>query len=162
MKFSSAARCLKAIARHYFEGVFAQSGAIRRKQDATISLRQFEREEEQLLKIVFDVKCLAAPRARKRRRIENDRVEFLSLAGEPRKNREHVVRDELVVVARQTVKRKIFPPSRQRFLGKIDIYRLRSDRSRRHRKGARIGKTIQQPLWRDLAHVASVLPLIDK
>src|SRR6266496_5546934 len=115
MKFSSAARCLEAVTRHYFEGVFAQSGAIRRKQDATVSRRQFERKEEQRFKIVFDVKCFAEPRARKRRRIENDRVEFLSLAGEPRKNREHVVRDKLVVVGRQTVQGKILPPSRQRF-----------------------------------------------
>src|SRR5438046_99443 len=103
MNCSCPARCLKAITRHYFEGVFAQSRAICGKEDATISLYQVKREEEDFFKIVFDVKCFAPPRTRKRRRVENDRVEFLSLADEPRKNGEHVVCDELVVVDRQTV-----------------------------------------------------------
>jgi hypothetical protein len=42
MERGGAPCCLEAVAGHYFQRVFAQSGAISRKQDVAVSLRQFE------------------------------------------------------------------------------------------------------------------------
>ena len=42
--------------------MFAQSGAISRKQDVAISLCQFEGVDEQFLKIIFNLKRLSSGR----------------------------------------------------------------------------------------------------
>ena len=62
----------------------------------------------------------------------------------------------------QAVQRKILSTPRQRFLGKIDIESGRSYVSGANRKGAGIGKTVQKPLGRNVAHMAPVFSLIDK
>src|SRR5437762_13432434 len=67
-----------------------------------------------------------------------------------------------MIVDRQTVEGEILPTARQRFLGKIGINRSRSDRCRANGKGTCVGKTIQETLRSDLAHVAPIFPLIDK
>src|ERR1700730_1202865 len=62
----------------------------------------------------------------------------------------------------QRIERKILSAPRQRFLGKIDIHRLRSDRSRCHGKRAGVSKTIQKAFRLDLPDVTPVFSLIDK
>ena len=62
MKRGGAPRRLESVAGHYFKGMFAQSGAIRRKQDVAISLCQFEGVDEQFLKIIFNLKRLSSGR----------------------------------------------------------------------------------------------------
>src|ERR687892_2319725 len=63
---------------------------------------------------------------------------------------------------RQAVQRKILSPARQRFLGEIDIESGRSHVSSANGKRAGIGKTVQKPPWRNVAHMAPVFSLIDK
>ena len=162
MKRGGAPRCLETVAGHYFQRMFAQSGAIGREQDVAVSLSQLECINEQFFEIVFNMKRLSSGRTRKGRRIENDHIKFLPLARKPGQYRHYVVGNEAMVDRWQTVERKILSPPRQRFLGKIHIKRGRSNACRANRKGAGVGETVQESLWRDVAHVAPVFPLIYK
>jgi len=62
------------------------------------------------------VKRLSSGRTRKGWRIENDHVKFLPLARKPGQYRHDIVGDEAMINGWQTVQRKIFSTSRQRFL----------------------------------------------
>jgi hypothetical protein len=162
MESSRAPPCLEPVAGHYFQRMLAQSGAIGREQDMAVSLRQLEGVNEQFLKVFFNMKRLSSGRPREGRRIENDRIKFLPFARESRQHRHHIVRDEAVIDGWQAVQRKILSTPRQRFLGEIDIEGGRSYACRANRKGTGVGKTVQKPLRRDVAHIAPVFSLIDK
>lgn len=56
MKPGRAPPCLEAIAGHYFQRMLSQCGAIGREQDVAVSLRQIESNNEQFLKIIFNLK----------------------------------------------------------------------------------------------------------
>ena len=56
MKRGCPARSLEAIAGHYFQRMLSQRGAIGRKQDVAVALRQIESINEQFLEIIFDLK----------------------------------------------------------------------------------------------------------
>ena len=127
-----------------------------------VACRQIECINEQFPKIIFNVKRLSSRQPRKGRGIENDCIEFLSLARKSWQHRHHVVCDEAMIHGWQTIERKILSTSRQRFLGEIDIERGRSYVGGANRKGAGIGKTVQKPLWRNVTYMAPVFSLVDK
>ena len=106
---------LQAKTRHYFQRLFVQRRAIRRKQNPPIPFRYFQGERQQRLEILLDLERLPAVRPREGRRIENDDVEFFAFAREPREEVHHVVRDETMIVRRLRVQGKIFAPARERF-----------------------------------------------
>ena len=97
MKLGRASPCLEAIAGHYFQRMLSQPGAIGREQDVAVSLRQIESNNEQFLKIIFNLKRFPSGRSRKGRWIENDCVKFLPLAGKSRQHRHHIIRDEPMI-----------------------------------------------------------------
>lgn len=80
MKRGCPARSLEAIAGHYFQRMLSQRGAIGRKQDVAVALRQIESINEQFLEIIFDLKRPSSGRSRKGRWIKNDCIKFLALA----------------------------------------------------------------------------------
>ena len=143
MKGSRSPRSLEDMAGHYFERMLSQGRAIGREQNAAVALRQIEGVTEQFLKTTFNLKRLSSGRSRKSWCIENDCIEFLSVARQSRQHRHHVVGDETMIGSWQAVQRKIFPTSRQGFLGEIDIESGRSYIRGADRKGAGIGKTVQ-------------------
>ena len=108
------------------------------------------------------MKCVAALCPRERRRIKNDRVEFLSAPRQPPQRRPHIVGDEFMTADWQRIEREISSAPLQRFLGKIDINRLRARRRCRHGERARVGEAIQQPLRRSLSDESAIFPLIHK
>ena len=62
----------------------------------------------------------------------------------------------------QTIQREVLSTARQRFFGKIDIEGVGSDACCANGKRAGIGKTVQEPLWCNVAHIAAVFSLIDE
>src|SRR5438477_10680661 len=62
----------------------------------------------------------------------------------------------------QIIQREVLSTARQRFLGKIDIEDVGSDACCANGKRAGIGKTAQEPLWCNVAHIAAVFSLIDE
>src|SRR2546429_2739743 len=60
----------------------------------------------------------------------------------------------------KAIQRKIFASACQRFFGKVDIESCCSDVARAHRKGAGIGKAVQQALGRDVTDKAAIFSLI--
>jgi len=62
----------------------------------------------------------------------------------------------------KAVKRKILATPGQRFFGKIDVECNCSDIRRTDRKRAGVGKTVQQPLGRNMPNVAAIFSLIQK
>ena len=115
MKLSSASRAFEAITPHHFERMLPQGGTIRREQDVGVALSDFQRFEKELLKVAFHMERLAAVRSRKCGRIENNDVEFFSAPRQSRQHPQHVLGDELMIICRQIVERKILLAARQRF-----------------------------------------------
>ena len=62
MKCGGMTRCLEAIARHHFQCMLAHCRAIGRKQDVAVTLCQFERVNQQLFEILFDMECFCSGR----------------------------------------------------------------------------------------------------
>ena len=91
----------------------SQTGAIGRKQDASVALGHLERGQEQPFEIVLDLKRLAAVRARECRRIKNDDVELFALARQARQNLQDIVGEEAMIVRRQPIEGKIFASARR-------------------------------------------------
>ena len=87
---------------------------------------------------------------------------FLTFPCETRQHRHDVIRDKAMLDCWKTVQRKILATPRQRLLGKIDVEGSCSDICRTDRKRAGVGKTVQQPLGRNMPHVAAIFSLIQK
>ena len=62
----------------------------------------------------------------------------------------------------QAIQYKVLASACQRFLGKIDVEGRCSDVGRAHRKGASVGKAVQQALGRDVTDEAAIFSLIWK
>src|ERR1043166_2502141 len=111
---------------------------------------------------MFDLKRFSSRRTRKSRRIENDRVKSFTSPSESRQHGSHVVRDKTMVHGWKIVERKVLASAREILFRKINVEGDRAATCRAHGKRAGVSKTVQQPLWRDMTHVAAILSLVQK
>src|SRR6266480_6186380 len=128
----------------------------------SVSLCQFQSINEQLLEIVFDAKHFSSGRPRKGWWVEDNYIKFLAFPCQSRQHRHYIVRDEPVIYRWQAIQRKILASPRQRLLRKINVESGCSYICCADRKRAGIGKTVQQPRGRNMAHVAAIFALIQK
>src|SRR5206468_4357810 len=102
---------------------------------------------------MFDLKSLSSGRTRESWRIKNDHVKFLTFPYQSRQDGPDVIRDKAVLNCWKAVEGKILASPREIVFGKIDVEGSCSDVCRTHGKRAGVGKTVKQPLGRNVAHV---------
>lgn len=117
---------------------------------------------QQMFEIVLDLKWFSPGAARKRRRIKNNRVKFLTSSGQSRQYRPHIVGDEAMVDGPEVVQPEIFAAARKVFFGDVYIKGNRSAGRGAHGKRACVSKTIQQSFGSDMTHVPAVFSLVEK